>query len=78
MSEQIASIKKPLSPAAQRMRLLRQRRADGLRCIKFEIYDSQVDALIARRLLPSDKRNDSEEIAKALYAIVDRVLPPPL
>lgn len=78
MSEQMAYIEAPLSPAAQRMRLLRQRRADGLRCIKFEIYSSQIDALITRRLLSLDKRNDSEEIAKALYAIVDRALPPPL
>lgn len=78
MSELFSSAAKPLSPAALRMRLLRQRRADGLRCIRFEIYSSQIDALIARRLLSLDKRNDSEEIAKALYAIVDRALPPPL
>ncbi len=78
MSEPIASLEKPLSPAAQRMRPARERRADGLKLIKFWIYTSQIDTAVARRLLPSDFRNDPEEIAYALYTIVDRVLPPPL
>jgi len=78
MSEQNVSLQKPVSSAALRMRLLRERRADGLRCIKFLIYDNQIDALVAQQLLPQDKRNDPEEIAKGLYAIIDRVLPPPL
>jgi len=68
---------KPLSPAAVRMRGTRYRRALGLRLIRFEVHENQINALIARRLLSPDKRNDSEAIALALYAVVDRVLPVP-
>ncbi len=73
----ISSAEKPLSPAAQRMRGTRYRRALGLRCIRFEIHDDQINALIGRRLLSPDKRNDPDAIAEALYVIVDGVLPPP-
>jgi hypothetical protein len=72
-----ASIKKPVSPAAERMRDTRYRRALGLRSIRFEVHDDQINALIARQLLAPDKRTDSEAIALALYAIVDRILPVP-
>ena len=65
-----------VSPAAQRMRHTRYRRSIGLRCIRYEIQDDQIKALIARGLLSPDERNDPEAIAKALYEIVDPILPP--
>ena len=77
MSEQRTTAQKPVSPAAQRMRDTRYRRALGLRCIRFAIHDDQINALIARGLLSPDKRNDQEAIAVALYAIVDPILPVP-
>jgi hypothetical protein len=75
MSELISSAEKPLSPAAERMRLTRQRRAHGLRCITLEIRNTEIDALIARRLLACDQRNDPVAIAKALYVVLERALP---
>lgn len=75
MSEQVLFVEKPPSPAAQRMRLTRQRRSQGLRCITLEIRDSEIDALIAQRLLLRDQRNNPAAIAKALYVILERALP---
>jgi predicted N-formylglutamate amidohydrolase len=68
-SEQTA---KPVSAAAQRMRLTRHRRANGLRCVILEIRDTEIDALIARGLLPRDKRNSKIAISSALYEILDQ------
>jgi hypothetical protein len=71
MSEQLAT-EKLVSPAAKRMRLTRQRRANGLRCVTLEIRDSEIDALVARGLLAD--RNDPEAIVQSLYVLLDRVL----
>ena len=75
MSEQVLSVEKPLSPAARQMRETRRRRADGLRCVILEIRDTEIDALIARGLLPRDKRNSKIAISSALYEILDQALP---
>ncbi len=58
------------------MRLARKRRAEGLRCVILEIRDTEIEALIARGLLPSDKRNSKTAISLALYEILDQALPP--
>ena len=67
-------LEKPISPAAMRMRLSRGRRANGLRCVMLEIRESEIDGLIARRLLADDRRNDIRAIVQALYVLLDRVL----
>ena len=34
-----------LSPAAERMRLFRERRRKGLRCLTIELHEDEIDAL---------------------------------
>ena len=57
------------SPAAERMRLHRQRRRLGLRCIVVELRETEIDELVRRGLLTEDARNDRVALRQALYAI---------
>ena len=53
-----------LTPAAERVRLTRQRRRDGMRVIPFEVRDEEIEALVARGLLEPVARNDRSAIAR--------------
>ena len=64
------------SAAAERMRLHRERRQLGLRCLMIELHETEIDELIRKGLLKWDTRNDQNEIIKALYAFFDRTLSP--
>jgi hypothetical protein len=60
--------------SARRMRLHRARREKGLRCLTVELREREVEALVAKGLLPSASRGDSAAIRKALYAYLDGTL----
>jgi hypothetical protein len=62
------------SPAAERMRLHRERRRQGLRCLMIELRETEIDALIRKELLKSETRNDTSAIIDALYVFLDRTL----
>ena len=62
------------SPAAERMRLHRERRRDGLRCLMIELRETEIEALIRRRLLDDQSRNDPDAVSEALYAFLDSTL----
>jgi len=47
------------SAAAERMRLHRERRRLGLRCLMIELRETEIDALVRRGLLKWETRNDS-------------------
>jgi hypothetical protein len=64
------------SPAAERMRLHRQRRRLGLRCIVVELRETEVDELIRKGLLGQDARNDRFALRKALYSHLHQTLTP--
>ena len=64
----------PISAAAQRMRRHRQRRHDGLRCLKIELRETEIDELIRKGLLKSETRNDPRAVRDALYAHLDDTL----
>ena len=64
-----------LTPAAERMRLTRQRRRDGMRVIPFEVRDEEIEALVARGLLDPVARNDRSAIARAMGNLFDAVPP---
>jgi hypothetical protein len=66
----------PRSPAAQRMRLHRERRRRGLRCLMIQLRETEVDALIRGGLLEYETRNDRNAIVKALYSHFSRTLTP--
>jgi hypothetical protein len=60
-----------LKDSAKRMRLYRERRAEGLRCVPLEVRDREVDALIACGLLSPDQAKDREAIASAIGSLLD-------
>jgi hypothetical protein len=57
--------------SARRMRLHRARRQKGLRCLTVELREREVEALVAKKLLPSNSRCDTTAIRNALYAYLD-------
>ena len=59
------------SPAAERMRLHRERRRKGLRCLTIELRETEIDALIGKKGVA---RNDEDAIRDALYAHLERTL----
>jgi hypothetical protein len=64
------------TPAAERMRLHRERRRSGLRCLMIELRETEVGALIGGGLLEHETRNDRNAVLKALYGHFNRTLGP--
>ena len=63
-----------LSTGAQRMRLHRQRRRAGLRCLMVELRETEIEALARNGFLKTDARNDLRSIELALYEFLERAL----
>jgi hypothetical protein len=59
------------SSAAERMRISRQRRRDGLRCVMIELRETEISELVRRGYLSEDGRNDPNAIRTALYWFLD-------
>ena len=62
------------SPAAARMRLHRDRRRRGLRCLTIELREREVDTLIEKGLLNREMRHDPGAVCDALYAHLEQTL----
>jgi hypothetical protein len=62
------------SAAAERMRLHRERRRNGMRCLTIELRETEIDALIREGLLKPETRNDQSAVSDALYAFLDGTL----
>ena len=62
------------SLAAERMRLFRERKRKGLRCVTIEVRESEIDALVRMGLLTPEMRNDANAIIEAMYAFFHRTL----
>jgi hypothetical protein len=62
------------STAAERMRLHRERRRAGMRCLMIELRETEIDALIRKGFLKSDARDDTGAIIDSIYAYFDREL----
>ena len=60
--------------ATRRMRAHRDRRRKGLRCIRVELRETEVDVLIRKGLLKPDARNDASAIRDALHVHFDPTL----
>jgi hypothetical protein len=63
-----------ISAAAKRMRLHRERRSLGLRCLTIMLHETEIDALIREGFLNYEARNDPNAICAALYELFDRTL----
>jgi hypothetical protein len=59
---------------AERVRLHRERRRRGLRCVTIEVRDREIDALVQYGLLDEGKRDDTDAIVTALYTYLDGTL----
>jgi hypothetical protein len=64
----------PRSAAAERMRLHRERRRKGLRCVTIEMRESEIETLVRMGLLRAEMRDDASAVTEALYAHLDRTL----
>ena len=62
------------SRAAERMRRHRERRREGLRCVRVEIRESEIRSLVRRGLLKEECRHDPDAIVSAVYAFLDQKL----
>jgi SOS response regulatory protein OraA/RecX len=63
-----------LSAAAERMRRSRQRKRDGLRLLRIELRETEVDALIDANFLDERNRNDANAVICALYKFFEDIL----
>ena len=63
-----------LSPGAQRMRHYRERRRRRLRCVTIEVRHSEVDTLVARRLLAPEEQGDGRALRRAIHKLLDLTL----
>ena len=60
--------------AAARMRLHRLRKQSGLTCLRVELRDTEIAALVRKGLLEPDKRRDVKAVRTATYAFMGRSL----
>jgi hypothetical protein len=60
------------STAAERMRLYRKRRRDGMRYVRVPLHVTDIDALIRMRLLKEEQRQDAEALQAAVLSLVYR------
>jgi hypothetical protein len=57
--------RKPVA-AAERMRLLRTRRRNGLRCLRVTLTDTEIDCLVEKGFLKPERRHDHAAIQSAI------------
>jgi len=71
-----AAIKAPvsLSPAAQRMRRLRKRRRNNVRCMRILLHEAEIDALIGKGFLDKGHRHNCYAVECAIYDLLSEVL----
>ena len=62
------------SQAAERMRVHRERRRQGLRCLMIELHVTEIEALVGMGLLEAELRDNSEAVSVALYDHLNRTL----
>ena len=58
------------SPVAQRMREFRRRRRRGIRCVLVHVSPPEVEALIRKRYLSDETRNDRDALAFAVGSFI--------
>jgi hypothetical protein len=63
-----------LSPAAERMRLHRERQRLGLRCLTIELRETEIEALCGGGYLPPERLSDRSAIIDALYRFFEAQL----
>ena len=62
------------SPEAERMRLYRKRRREGMRYVRIPLHVTEIDALIRIGRLKEDSRTDAEVLQAAVLSLVYQAL----
>jgi len=64
------------SAAAERMRMHRERRRRGLRCLMIQLRETEIESLVRMGLLKIEMRHDAAAIVKAIHVFFDHSLGP--
>ena len=67
--------RKPVA-AAERMRRLRARRRNGLRCLRVTLTDTEIDCLVEKGFLKPERRHDHAAIQSAIDGFICHALGP--
>jgi hypothetical protein len=67
--------RKSVSPA-ERMRRLRARRRNGLRCLRVTLTDTEIDCLVTKGFLKPERRHDHAAIQSAIDDFICHALGP--
>jgi hypothetical protein len=67
--------KEPVA-AAERMRLLRTRRRNGLRCMRVMLTETEIDSLVSKGFLNPERRRDQTAIQSAIDGFICHALAP--
>jgi hypothetical protein len=62
--------------AAERMRLLRTRRRNGLRCLRIMLTDTEIDCLVEKGFLKPERRHEHAAIQNAIDCFICHALVP--
>jgi hypothetical protein len=62
------------SPAAERMRLHRKRRREGMQYVRIPLHVSEIDTLIRLGLLQKEQREDGQALQAAVLTVVYQAL----
>jgi hypothetical protein len=63
--------------AAERMRLYRRRRRQGMHCVRISLHATQIDGLIRKGFLRREDRGDLQALQWAIDVVIDSVLDEP-
>jgi hypothetical protein len=61
-------------PVAERMRLYRERRRQGLRYVRIPLHVTEVDSLIRLGVLKEEQRHEPEALQTAVLGLIYRAL----
>jgi hypothetical protein len=61
--------------SAERMRRHRERKRDGYFCLRIDVHRECVDALVRRRWLRAEDRENSQAVGDAICRVLDAALP---
>jgi hypothetical protein len=56
--------------AAERMRVYRERRRNGLRCVRVLLHETEIDALIRKGFLNQERRHSPNAVDAALNGFI--------
>ncbi len=78
MIEDAASVNPSPRSSAERVRLHRKRRRNGMRVVPVQLHESEIDSLVRQRYLKAERRHLPKAVEYALNGFVTDKLGAPL